>query len=124
MPEKSSAVDAYLSDLAPDRRAAVERIRSLIFETVPDVTETLKYCMPTYELDEVVCAVASQKHYLSLYMDVSLVAKYEQELQHLDVGKSCIRFKRIDDLPLDIVRRILVETVQAQGVDAQPGAAS
>jgi hypothetical protein len=71
MPEKSSAVDAYLSDLAPDRRAAVERIRSLIFETVPDVTETMKYGMPTYELDEVVCAVASQKHYLSLYMDVS-----------------------------------------------------
>jgi uncharacterized protein YdhG (YjbR/CyaY superfamily) len=124
MPEKTPAVDAYLSELAPDRRAALERIRSLIFETVPRVTETMKYRMPTYELDEVVCAVASQKHYVSLFMDVSLVAKYEQQLQHLDVGKSCIRFKRIGDLPLDIVRQILEETVLAQSVGAQPGAAN
>ena len=120
MPETDSMVDAYLSELAPDRRAAVERIRSLIFETIPDVTETMRYRMPTYELDDVVCAVASQKHYISVYMDVSLVAKYAQELKYLDVGKSCIRFKRIDDLPLDTVRRILIETVQAQRGDAQP----
>ena len=122
MPETNSTVNAYLSELAPDRRAALERIRSLIFETIPDVTETMRYRMPTYELDEVVCAVASQKHYMSLYMDVSLVAKYAQKLEHLDVGKSCIRFRRIDDLPIDTVRRILVETVQAQRGDAQPDA--
>ncbi len=124
MPERNPTVDAYLSELAPDRRAALERIRILIFGTLPDIAETMKYGMPTYEFDEVVCAVASQKHYMSLYMDVSSVERHKQELQHLDVGKSCIRFKRIDDLPLDTVRQILTETARAQSVDAKSGGAN
>jgi len=114
MAHKTAQVDAYLSNLAPDRRAALENIRTLIFHTLPEVEETMKYRMPTYELNEVVCAIASQKHYMSLYMDTTLVAKHKQELEHLDCGKSCIRFKRIEDVPLDTVKRILEETVQSQ----------
>jgi len=71
--------------------------------------------MPTYELEDVVCAVASQKHYMSLYMDTFLVEKYRSTLGNLDIGKSCIRFKRINDLPLNIVKKILVETVKRKG---------
>ena len=111
MTEKNREVDAYLSGLRTDRRAALEQLRALAFETVPDVVETMKYRMPTYELDDVLCSFASQKHYMSLYMDVDLVAKHKEALGHLDVGKSCIRFKRIEDLPLETVRQILVETV-------------
>jgi hypothetical protein len=48
---------------------------------------------------------------MSLYMDVDLVAKHKKALRHLDVGKSCVRFKRIEDLPLEAVRQILAETV-------------
>ena len=114
MTQRTAQVDAYLSHLSPDRRAALERIRTLIFDTLPDVEETMKYRMPTYELADVVCALASQKHYVSLYMDTTLVAKHKQELKHLDCGKSCIRFKRFEDLPLDTIRRILEETVQSQ----------
>jgi uncharacterized protein YdhG (YjbR/CyaY superfamily) len=114
MAEKAAEVDGYMRDLTPDRRAALERIRSLIFATVPNVTETMRYRMPTYELNDVVCSVASQKHYMSLYMDTTLVAQHKEELKHLDVGKSCIRFRRIEDLPLTTVKRILEETVQAQ----------
>ena len=111
MTGKTREVDAYLSALEPDRRAALEQLRALVFETVPDVAETMRYRMPTYELDDVVCSFASQKHYMSLYLDVDLVAKHKEELAHLDVGKSCIRFKQLDDLPLGAVRQILVETV-------------
>jgi uncharacterized protein YdhG (YjbR/CyaY superfamily) len=112
MPQPTPEVDAYLSGLEPKRRAALEQLRALVRETLPDAAETMRYRMPTYELDGVVCSFASQKHYMSLYMDVGLVEKYKEELEGLDVGKSCIRFKRIQDLPLDTVRRILVETVQ------------
>jgi uncharacterized protein YdhG (YjbR/CyaY superfamily) len=114
MAQRTAQVDAYLSHLVPDRRAALERIRSLIFDTLPDVEETMKYRMPTYELGDVVCAVASQKHYMSLYMDTTQVAEHQQELKHLDCGKSCIRFKRFEDLPLDTIKRMLEETVQSQ----------
>jgi uncharacterized protein YdhG (YjbR/CyaY superfamily) len=108
---KTKEVDAYLSALEPDRRAALEELRELVFETAPDVMETMRYRMPTYELDDVLCSFASQKHYMSLYMDVDLVAKHKKALRHLDVGKSCIRFKPIEDLPLEAVRQILAETV-------------
>ena len=36
------------------------------------------------------------------------------ELDHLDVGKSCIRFKKIEDLPVNMIKQILVETVAKQ----------
>jgi hypothetical protein len=44
-----------------------------------------------------------------------LVEKHRAALKHLDVGKSCIRFKRLEDLPLDTITQILTETVVSQG---------
>ena len=49
-------------------------------------------------------------------MDVELVEQHSDALMHLDVGKSCIRFKNIKDLPLEIVQRILKETAQKQEI--------
>lgn len=112
--ENNPQVDQYIAELAPDRRSALQQIRELIQDSVPDIKETMQYRMPTFELDEVVCAAASQKHYISLYMDVDLVEKHRAELAHLDVGKSCIRFKKIEDLPMGTVKEILVETVEKQ----------
>jgi uncharacterized protein YdhG (YjbR/CyaY superfamily) len=62
----------------------------------------------------VVVAMASQKHYMSLYLDVSLVEKYKAELKHLDCGKSCVRFNMLADLPLETIKQILIETVEKQ----------
>jgi len=47
-------------------------------------------------------------------MDVELVQQYSDALKHLDVGKSCIRFKNIKDLPLETVQQILKETAHKQ----------
>jgi len=110
----NKAVDEYIQSLQPDRKDALEKIRGLIFNTIPDIEETMRYNMPTYEKDEVVCALASQKHYISLYMDVELVKEHREELKHLGVGKSCIRFRKIENLPLDTVKEILEETVARQ----------
>ena len=108
-------VEQYLSNLDDNRKAMLETVRKLILKTVPDVQETMKYRMPTYELNgNVVCSLASQKNYVSLYMDTSLVKKYSAELKHLKPGKSCIRFRKIDSLPLDTVEKILKETVESQ----------
>ncbi len=114
----NKAVDEYIQSLQPDRKKALEKIRGLILKTIPDIEETMRYNMPTYEKDEVVCALASQKHYISLYMDVQLVKEHKEELKHLDVGKSCIRFRKIENLPLDTVKEILEETVARQ---SKPG---
>ena len=52
---------------------------------------------------------------MSLYMDPKLVEKHREELVGLDVGKSCIRFRKLEQLPMDTVRTILRETIQNPG---------
>jgi len=89
-------------------------LRDLVRETVPQAQETMRYRMPTYEIDEVICSFASQKHYMSLYLDTMLVDRYRKQFGKLDVGKSCVRFKRLEDLPLSVVRQIMTETVKKQ----------
>jgi uncharacterized protein YdhG (YjbR/CyaY superfamily) len=109
------SVDEYLAGLEPERRAALSALRSAILATVPGATETMKYRMPTYEVaDAALCAFASQKRYMSLYMDTDLVERHRGKLAGLSVGKSCIRFRKLEDLPLQTVRSILEETVERQ----------
>lgn len=102
----------YFEKLAPDRKKSLETLRTLIFDVAPGIKETMRYRMPTYEFEGMVVAMASQKHYMSLYMDVDLVEKYKTELSHLNCGKSCVRFTDINDLPLDTITAILKETVE------------
>ncbi len=112
--QEINEVDAYIQALPPDRSAALTALRNLVRETLPEARETMRYRMPTYELDEVVCSFASQKHYMSLYLDSGLVEENRIQWGKLDVGKSCVRFKRLEDLPLQVVCQILVRTIEKQ----------
>ena len=49
-------------------------------------------------------------------MDIALVSEHSDALKHLDVGKSCIRFKNIKDLPLETEQQILIENAQKQEI--------
>ncbi len=113
MVKRTEKVDQYLENLQSERRAALTQLRSLVLETVPETVETMRYRMPTYDYkDHMVCAFASQNQYMSLYMDTDIVDRHREELAHLDLGKSCIRFRGLDQLPLDTIRLMLEETVQ------------
>jgi uncharacterized protein YdhG (YjbR/CyaY superfamily) len=114
MTHQTQDVEQYMRDLEPERREALQTLRTMIMQAVPGVKETMHYRMPTYKLDEVVLSIASQKHYMSLYMDTELVAKYQGDLGHLNCGKSCIRFKKIEELPLATIERMIRETVEKQ----------
>lgn len=108
-------VDAYLQKLSPDRQAALRQLRAVVREAVPEAVETMEYRMPTYQSEGTpLCAFASQKHYMSLYMDTDIVEKHREDLAGLDIGKSCIRFRKLEKLPLDIVAIMLHETVQSR----------
>ena len=112
MSEKPASVEEYLARLDSNRRHILESLRKLVRRAAPQASETLRYGMPTYELNGHVAAFASQKHYVSLYLDTELVAEHQSDFGHLNCGKSCIRFNRLDQLPLDVVEAMLVKTVQ------------
>ncbi|MCB8985262.1 MAG: DUF1801 domain-containing protein [Ardenticatenaceae bacterium] len=118
MTEKSPAVDDYLQSLPPERRAALETLRSWIAETLPDAREVIAYNMPGVAQDDLICSFKSQKNYLSLYMDVEVVAAHQAELAHLNCGKSCLRFRRIDQLPEGTIKQMLAETAVKQAKEA------
>ncbi|MBN1248113.1 MAG: DUF1801 domain-containing protein [Anaerolineae bacterium] len=108
----AETVDAYIEEQSPQRAEILRQLRALIKETAPEANETMKYRMPTYELgDGVLCAFASQKQYVSLYFEVEMLDQYRDEFEHLSLGKSCIRFRKMEDLPLDVARTILESTV-------------
>jgi uncharacterized protein YdhG (YjbR/CyaY superfamily) len=106
-------VDSYLQNLEAERRTALEALRILVMELAPGAVETMRYRMPTYEYTGTTLgAFASQKHTMSLYLDPALVARHRTQLAGPSLGKSCIRFKRLEQLPWDTIRHMLQEAVQ------------
>ncbi len=107
----ATSVDDYLNQVPPARQSALRRIRTLIQTIAPDLEENLAYGMPTYWVGgQFLCAFASQKNYMSLYLDQDLLAIHRAALGTLSCGKSCVRFTRIECLPLDTITTILTQT--------------
>ncbi len=102
-------VDRYLEELPAERRQAIAALRQMIRAEAPEARETMQYGLPTYTLrGEPLYALASQKNYLALYVSqTDLVADYQARLGKIDCGKSCIRFKRLEDLCLESVSELL-----------------
>lgn len=102
-----STVKEYLNVIPNERKEILLKIFSLIKEYFPEIKGNFEFNMPTFQP---VCAVASQKHHISLYIHrVDLVKKHRKELGKLKVGKSCIRFNKLEDLPENIIRKIFEE---------------
>ncbi|MBP7949371.1 MAG: DUF1801 domain-containing protein [Verrucomicrobiales bacterium] len=110
MQSQASTIDAYLNELTPDRRAAVEALRGLIHRVAPGTVEAMQYGLPAFGD---LCALASQKDYLSLYVcEGDVVKAHLADLGKVNCGKGCIRFKRLADLNLGAVERILRDILQ------------
>ena len=125
MQSKATTVEQYLADLPEDRLDAIEEVREVILANLPDgYVEEMAYGMIGYVVPLEVCpdtyngkplgymALASQKNHMAIYMngiymDDDLYEKFESEYKatdkRWDVGKSCVRFRKLDDLPLDVI---------------------
>lgn len=110
MTSKAPTISKYLAELPPDRRAALSELRTLIHRVAPKTVEAMKYGLPSFgEL----CAFASQKNYMALYVCESDVIKaHLAQLGKVSCGKGCIRFKRIGDLNLGAVESIMRENLK------------
>jgi uncharacterized protein YdhG (YjbR/CyaY superfamily) len=110
---KATTVASYLDELPEDRRQALSKVRALIRKTAPDAVEGMQYGMISYTLGDLLYALASQKHYMAVYVcDTEAVDAYRPHLGKLNCGKGCIRFRKLADLPLDVLAAILKEALQ------------
>ncbi len=126
MQSKAKTVAEYLASLPADRREAVETVRKVILKNLDkDYAEGMQYGMIGYFVPHSVfppgyhcspdqplpfAGLASQKQHLSVY----IMSMYEGEAKwlqgefkkagkKLDMGRCCIRFKKLEDLPLDVI---------------------
>jgi hypothetical protein len=125
MQSDANTVEEYLASLSEDRRAALEAVRGKILENLPDgYDEVMNWGMITYEVPLETCpdtyngkplmyaALGSQKNnmavYLTgIYMDEGareeFEARYRDTGKRMDMGKSCVRFRKLEDLPLSLI---------------------
>ena len=110
-------IKEYLDVLPTERKILMMKLISLLHEYFPELEGDMKYNMPTFDP---VCAMASQKNFVSLYVyKTDLVEKYKDELKNLKVGKSCIRFKKMDEMPEKNLRKIFSEVKKRNSKSAQ-----
>jgi uncharacterized protein YdhG (YjbR/CyaY superfamily) len=109
MQSKAATIREYLSGLSSRERPVFETLDQLVRSALPKAAGSMKYGMPTYEFQGRMIAFNAQKNYFSFYADPEIVKRHRAELGDLEIGKSCIRFRRIEDVSLDALRRIVAE---------------
>ena len=124
--------EEYLSALPPDRAEQLGRLRDLILRKLPEGYEEvvdfgmLSYVIPletypdTYNKHPLMyAALASQKKHMALYLmnvygDEETLRWFTEGFaaagKKLDMGKACVRFKNLDDLPLDLIGDVIART--------------
>ena len=108
MKSNTGTVSAYLDGLPAEHRRALETLRGMIEKAAPKAKASMKYGLPSWEWNGPLYALASRPHAMELYVaEVDLVAKRKKTLGDVEVGKSSIRFKRIEDLNLAVVAALL-----------------
>lgn len=119
MTSKASTISEYLEEFPSDRRAALSELRDLIHRVAPKAVEAMQYGLPAFGD---LCAFASQKNYMSLYVcEGDIVKAHLERLGKVSCGKGCIRFRRIEDLNLSVVESILREILKLRKQGIGPG---
>jgi hypothetical protein len=122
-PTKATTVKEYIRAVPDERREAIDFLHAFMQKTVPKLkphfaSNMLGYGSFPYKnykkenIEWPVIALANQKQYISLYVcavvdDTYVAEKYAKDLGKVSVGKSCIRFKKIEDLDLKALEKVL-----------------
>jgi len=115
----AASVDAWFEAVDPKRKPALEAVRAAALNAFGPVAERMSYGMPAYARadDEApIFAFNSQKQHISLYVSPRVHPLHAEALKALDTGKSCIRFRRPDQIDLDLVARMLADSAKLSKV--------
>ena len=125
MQSNAKTVEQYISELPDERKEAITTVRKAIVENLPDgYEEVMNWGMISYQVPLetypdtynkkplMYAALASQKNHMAVYMSgiymseearKEFEAAYRATGKRFDLGKSCVRFRKLDDLPVDLI---------------------
>jgi hypothetical protein len=132
MKSDAKTVEEYLAALPKERADALRTVRDVIRANLPEgYVETMDWGMISYQVPLDVCpdtyngkplmyaALASQKGYMVVYLSAVYTGERERERfekayratgKRYDVGQSCVRFRKLDDLPLEVIGQAVAST--------------
>ncbi|MCA9001360.1 MAG: DUF1801 domain-containing protein [Planctomycetes bacterium] len=147
MQSKATTVAEYLAELPEDRRKAISALRKVIKANLgKGFKEGMQYGMIGYFVPHSIypagyhctpeqplpfASLASQKNHMAfysffLYQDPEALKQFQDEWkasgQKLDMGKSCVRFKKIENVPLDAIGNAVARVSVDQYVAAYEAA--
>lgn len=122
----------YLQELPEPKREVISAVRDVILQNLPQgFQETINWGMLSYEIPLerypdtyngqplAVAGLAAQKNHFGLYTmcvygsserEAWLREEFQKAGKKLDMGKSCIRFKKLEDLPLETIAQLIAGT--------------
>jgi hypothetical protein len=132
---EAKSPEEYIEKVPAERTAAMKQLRQILLDNLPEgFEETMSYGMIGYVVPKHVYPagyhvdpslplpfinLASQKNFIALYhsgiyANPALLAWFQGEYpkhtkRKLDMGKSCIRFKKIEDIPYDLIRELAAQ---------------
>lgn len=131
-PTNATSVTTYLAALPKERKKLVLFMHEFIKKTAPKLKPHFAYNMLGYgsfpylnskkqKVEWPVLALASQKNYISLYVCAVdngqyVAEKHKKELGKVSVGKSCIRFKKLEDVNLPALKKVLQFAAKSPGL--------
>jgi uncharacterized protein YdhG (YjbR/CyaY superfamily) len=120
---KAASVEEYIEQVPADRKELIKYLHDFIKKISPTLKPYFAYNMLGYGkfpylnhkkemIEWPIVALANQKNYISIYVcaidGVEYIAeKYKSELGKVSVGRSCIRFKKLEDLNIETLEKIL-----------------
>jgi hypothetical protein len=132
---KAKTVAAYLKELPAERRAVIAAVRAVILKHLPKgYEEAMEWGMACYQIPLRVhpdtyngrplmyAALAAQKNFYALYLTglhqnpellAELKAGFAKAGKRFDAGKSCLRFRQLEDLPLPVIGRMIARVPPA-----------
>lgn len=132
---KASTPKEYFDSLAEPRKAELKALDKLIRKAVPKLKPFMLSGMLAYgkfhykyasgrEGDWAVISLASQKNYISLYICAVdgkkyLAETYKKTLPKASIGKSCVRFKKLEDVDLAVIEEMVKKAAKLGGASQQ-----
>ena len=143
MPSKGISLEQYINELPEDRKEPFQKIRQQILNNLPkQLEETISYGMLGYVVPHAVYPngyhcnpklplpfmnLASQKKFIAVYSMVLyskkelmdwFILEYKKRCKYkLDMGKSCIRFKKMNDIPYDLITQLAQKMSPSDWID-------
>lgn len=127
-PKSAATPEEYIEQIEEPRRTDIRALHSMITKAVPKLTPSIQYGMLGYgtyhykydsgrEGDAPIVALASQASYISVY--IGGAEKHKAELPKANFGKGCIRFKKLSDIDLKALEKLVKLGARTRAQSAQ-----